>query len=65
MIEERVTGFLFDSDEGLGDTAAGLLQSPLTTSVVGNAARIRAEELYDPARCAESVLAAYREIIEG
>lgn len=63
LVDERVSGFLFETDSDLGDTAAGLLQSPLTLGVVGNAARVRAEDRFDPTYAAEQVLEGYRELI--
>lgn len=65
MIDERVSGFLFDSDADLGDTAAGLLQSPMTLGVVGNAARVRAEDRFDRRVCAEAVARACKEFAVG
>lgn len=65
MIDEDVSGYLFDSDEQLGPRIIELLDMPLAIESAGRAGRIRSLELFSLDRCAEMVADLYRSVVEG
>jgi len=65
MVEERVSGYFYESMYGLGDSIAGLLQSPLSLGVAGNAARVRAEALFDLVSRSRDVYDLFHEHFSG
>lgn len=65
MIDEDVSGYLFDSDEQLGPRLVELLDMPLAIQSAGRAGRIRSLELFNIDRCAQMVADLYRSVVEG
>jgi starch synthase len=60
IIENGVSGLLCDSAEWLGDQLATALQSPMISSTLGGAARIRVAERFSIGTCAQQIADEYR-----
>ena len=63
MVEHRVSGYAFDALRDLGSTIADVLGAPETRASLGVAARLRADERYDPVRQAGRIADLYRDVV--
>lgn len=63
MIAEHVSGFLFPDDSMLASTIIDVLQMDLTREAIGQAARVRYEEMFLPKDAAGHIADAYRDLL--
>ena len=64
LIEDGVTGLLFDSPERLRANTERLVHDPALRARVGRAGRARVEREYPPARELDGYVAVYRDLVE-
>lgn len=63
ILHEHVSGLLFQGDTVLGEAIAGALEMPLTLEAMGNAAAIRAHEMFSLEQSAERIAELYRNVL--
>lgn len=65
LVETDISGFVFRSDEELGQHIAEVLDLPLTLQTVGNAGRVRATETFALEPSVEGLVEIYQSIVFG